>query len=349
MIYYIGNSISTEKNRYASYSVSILDIPHQVTVTDSVYRATTFLYCTAIRMVGGLTGGPVAFLLMKNGPVFTKCMALGIGAAMFGLQLIMPGDLIRRRAATVPRPQPAQSHAPAATSSMLRRTFSTCKQGLGNFRNLVLSDVKTGIYLLTVMVYTIAGFSALFRFQYAALRFGWSWAAASFLASIASGVRLAMVGAILPATSYYLVSRCGVSGFHKDMWMSRFLVALLLLGSFALAVAPTGRTFIAAICLSELSAGHVQATVSLITSMTDETHKGMVFGYVAVFEAIGGIVSGPLLASLFSLGLDWGARWYGLPFMFVGTLQVLVLVILFTTAKNDAKMDTGGGSPIEDA
>ncbi|XWW93465.1 hypothetical protein V2A60_001398 [Cordyceps javanica] len=284
-------------------------------------------------MLGGLTAGPAGFLFMKIGPVFTKCVVLGLGAAMFCLQLVMPADAIKRKQhATATTTSPGGTPAKTRTLSQIA---SVCKRGLGDFRALIAANAKVCLLLSTLVAYTIAAFSGRFRLQYATKRFDWTWDEAGFIPSVASGIKLAMVGAFLPAASHWLLDKRKLSAAGKDLWLSRVLVAVLLLGSLALAVAPTGVSFLGSVCLYELSAGHVPATVSLITSVVDDQHKGVVFGYVAVFEAIGGIISGPFLASLFNVGLDWGTNWYGLPFLFVGILQIPVLMILFATREKE--------------
>lgn len=248
---------------------------------------------------------------------------------MFCLQLSIPADSIKRKRVSSAS-ETAGSDTPTETRP-LRRVYSAWKKGRQGLRNLSFSDFKIFLLLSTLSLYTIAVFSKRFRLQYATKRFGWTWEQAGFIPSIAAAINLAVVGIILPTISYFLVNRYGLSGVRKDVWLTRTLVMILLLGNLAVAAAPTAALFIVSVCLYELSAGHIPAAISLIASTADEKNRGVVFGCAAVFEAIGGMLSGPILASLFNVGLQWGTTWYGLPFLFVGVLQIFSLVVLLTT------------------
>ncbi|KAM3506931.1 hypothetical protein MY11210_007362 [Beauveria gryllotalpidicola] len=45
-------------------------------------------------------------------------------------------------------------------------------------------------------------------------------------------------------------------------------------------------------------------------------------------RATGAILAGPVMASAFRVGLQWGQPWYGLPFLAAGLLQLFTLLIL---------------------
>lgn len=56
----------------------------------------------------------------------------------------------------------------------------------------------------------------------------------------------------------------------------------------------------------------------------------MVYLSVAFMRCIGQLSAGPILAAVFTVGLNWGGAWLGLPFVFAGFLQIIAAAIVFS-------------------
>lgn len=156
---------------------------------------------------------------------------------------------------------------------------------------------------------------------------------AGLLNSAKAASNFAGVAVILPALSHFLLKRNSFSAVRKDMWLLRVSIIAQVIGSALSAVAPTGRSFVAAVSIFELSNGYLPATLSVIATLVDDRHQSLVYVTSSIMQAIGSIVAGPLLAEAFNLGIRWGRAWYGLPFAFAGLLQFVAAVIVFTSRR----------------
>jgi MFS family permease len=76
-------------------------------------------------------------------------------------------------------------------------------------------------------------------------------------------------------------------------------------------------------------AGYNLILRSLLSELVEPQHRGALFNGVAAMETIGVMISSPLLAVSYQVGLRWDGIWLGLPFMVGGVLFTLGLGILF--------------------
>ncbi|KAM3435657.1 hypothetical protein NHJ13734_005464, partial [Beauveria thailandica] len=101
--------------------------------------------------------------------------------------------------------------------------------------------------------------------------------------------------------------------------------------SFLTALAPIGPAFIAAITLYKCNRGYMPSMVSVIVSVAKRAgiaQQTTVYACVSTMSATGAMLAGPVVASAFQVGLQWGQSWYGLPFLAAGLLQLFTLLIL---------------------
>lgn len=154
---------------------------------------------------------------------------------------------------------------------------------------------------------------------------------AGLLASVKAVANFAGVALILPAISQFLLKKGSFSAVRKDMWLLRISIVAQVFGSVLSAVAPTGKAFVAAVSIFELSKGYLPAALSVVATLVDGKHQSLVYVTSSIMQALGSIVAGPLLAEMFNLGLKWGRAWYGLPFAFAGLLQLVAAVIVFAS------------------
>lgn len=84
-----------------------------------------------------------------------------------------------------------------------------------------------------------------------------------------------------------------------------------------------------------MSGSYTPSVISLIASVAgirgaDDEHASMVYLSVAFMRCIGQLSAGPILAAVFTVGLNWGGAWLGLPFVFAGFLQIIAAAIVFS-------------------
>jgi hypothetical protein len=72
-----------------------------------------------------------------------------------------------------------------------------------------------------------------------------------------------------------------------------------------------------------LGSGYNFLVRSLLASVVENDHIGMLYTMISIFETIGVLVAGPLLAMSFRTGMVWGGVWLGLPYFAAGFLFVV--------------------------
>lgn len=100
--------------------------------------------------------------------------------------------------------------------------------------------------------------------------------------------------------------------------MSQASGALSVLGFFVTAVAATPFVYTVGIVLMSLGSAFIVTTRSLATALVQSDQIARLYSAAAVVQSIGALLSGPLFAKLFAVGLR--DRCMGLPFIIAGVL-----------------------------
>lgn len=137
----------------------------------------------------------------------------------------------------------------------------------------------------------------------------------------------------VPVATRFLMKRNTALG--KDIWIARLGILSLIVGCFGVGAAPTGALFVLALSLYRVNICYDPAIMSIIASMAgidgeNEKHSSLVYMCISFMRCVGTVISGPLLAFCFRIGMRLGNEWLGLPFFMATVLQVCVAVILFT-------------------
>ncbi|KAM3441646.1 hypothetical protein MY4824_001424 [Beauveria thailandica] len=294
-------------------------------------RTTLFFYMQAYStFIGFFTGPAVYFIMSRGGPV----AAQGVGVLLLGLMMI-PGFAMPRKLPNTP----LVTTSPFSSSTTTTTTIATIKaravdvlaSAASTLRLVFGYNLPLTLLLGGVVFTTLGAYETTFRLQYATKRFGWTWAEAGLLSSVVSVANLATLVVVLPALSWLMLRRDGVSALQKDLWLARGSGCVQVLGSFLTALAPTGPAFVAAIALYECNRGYMPSMVSVIVSVAERAgiaQQTTVYACVSTMSATGAMLAGPVVASAFRVGLQWGQSWYGLPFLAAGLLQLFTLLIL---------------------
>ncbi|KAJ2965840.1 hypothetical protein NQ176_g10426 [Zarea fungicola] len=68
---------------------------------------------------------------------------------------------------------------------------------------------------------------------------------------------------------------------------------------------------------------------SLLITTARDSGTGVLFATLQVVLSLGIVVSGPLIAATFRLGLHWGRAWLGLPLLVSGAIVAPTAIVLF--------------------
>lgn len=103
-----------------------------------------------------------------------------------------------------------------------------------------------------------------------------------------------------------------VPAITQDIWVARTCVIILVIAYCMAGLADNLVMFIIAVVLSAVNFCLNPALRSLLLTMASSCGAGAVLSAVEVLNAIAAVVSGPVMAAGFRLGMDWGGRWLGL-------------------------------------
>ncbi|KAI1827491.1 major facilitator superfamily domain-containing protein [Xylaria intraflava] len=107
---------------------------------------------------------------------------------------------------------------------------------------------------------------------------------------------------------------------YRDLSLARWSYAILFFGAITLGLSMTLGSFVFGLILMALGSGFGSLAKSLMSIYVDPAHRSRLFSLVGMVELIGSIFSLPMLAGLFTLGLEMHGVWIGLPYLGLAAL-----------------------------
>lgn len=152
---------------------------------------------------------------------------------------------------------------------------------------------------------------------------------------------------LLPALTSGLPSRFQqLSTFAKDKTFAQASLVVLAVGTFCLGFAPVVAIAIVGIVVLALGTGQDSLTRSMATDMVNVGDLSTIYSAITMLRAIGGSISGPIYASLYTVALQRkGEAWLGLPYLVAGVLFVVAIGLLMVV--RDPEKKTGDSSEEE--
>ncbi|KAB5551178.1 putative MFS transporter [Coniochaeta sp. 2T2.1] len=277
-------------------------------------RSITFSYLSAAVVGGELIASPLVYFLMEVD--IWLCIYIGLSCLVLGtgLTFLLPETLPRQQ---LSRPPPEDTASPP-----WHDTVRSELANLGQAVSWVLwRDWRVALLLCTLFVTTLGRFAHEILLQYVTKRYGWSWAQASLLLSIRAFFTLALFTVLIPSASYVLVRRWSNSAPGTNLWLARASVMLLTVGALTIGLSTTSIVTMIGLGIFALGSGYNFLVRSLLASVVENDHIGMLYTVIGICETVGILVAGPLLAASFRTGMDWGGDiWLGLPYLAAGSL-----------------------------
>lgn len=132
----------------------------------------------------------------------------------------------------------------------------------------------------------------------------------------------------MPFATQVLLARLGLSPLHKDLWLARAGIVTLVVGAFGIGLASSSPLLVIGLMIYSLGYGYGPAVRGVVVTMAEGRQTGLLFTSMSLLECLGLLVSGPLLAATFKLGMGWGGVWIGLPFITAGLCLLCAAVIV---------------------
>ncbi|PYI01240.1 adenylate cyclase [Aspergillus sclerotiicarbonarius CBS 121057] len=277
-------------------------------IFDDEEQTTAFLYVSATALLSEILATPLGTLLMTKN-VWLPYLLSTLGTAGGGLLLLflpetLPGPPFEREADK----GNIQDRVRAGVDELRKSTDVIQRHRSVQLFLFVFFAASLGRQVMKVLL------------LFAANRFHWTIAQASFLISVRGFTNLLLLVVILPILSRWLLRRWGMTPLSKDTGLALTSSACLGVGCLLIAVSihPAGAvTGLVVFALG--SAMHLLAR-RIITSLVDAHHLGTLYTAIAVMQGIGVVVAGPTMAMAYGWGLAQGGVWTGAPFLLVGGL-----------------------------
>ncbi|PGH19271.1 hypothetical protein AJ80_04138 [Polytolypa hystricis UAMH7299] len=185
------------------------------------------------------------------------------------------------------------------------------------------------ILLSSFVVYRLSRGTYWFLVQYISNRYGWTIADANLLVSLKSILTVALFVAILPGISWVLVSRLHYHIREKDLILAKASIIFLLAGTLTMGIAPSIVFMIIGLVVQTLGIGFVFLTRSLATTMVSRDQTARLYTFIEILQGLGLIIASPLMTSFFTVGLEAGGFWVGLPWIIAAVLFGITAALLW--------------------
>lgn len=192
-------------------------------------------------------------------------------------------------------------------------------------------DPRVCLMIVILFVSVMSRQSTNILLQYASKKFNWSIARvstsqvinnipliamqASLLISLRGIFSLVNYLAIMPALSFLAGRYFNLHGKYRDWRLSQGSGLLSIIGFAAMGFAPVPVLLICGLVILSLGSSFLITTRSLVTALVPPDYVGTLYSAIAVSQALGTFIAGPLFAYLFRLGMHLGDAWMGLPFL----------------------------------
>jgi hypothetical protein len=186
------------------------------------------------------------------------------------------------------------------------------------------------VALITFFFNAVVISSVALILQYVSVRYNWTISEAGFLLSLRAGISIILFTVVLPLLTRLLLMHGQFSGLNKDLLLAKGSIILLAVGYIALALAPSASSAMCGVILTALGTGFPSLMRSLVTSIIEPQRVVQLYALITMFEMLGYLVSGPVLAALFKIGLALAGWGVGLPFLVSGGLMAVGAVLVFT-------------------
>lgn len=288
---------------------------------------------------------------MQHGEWFTAYCGLFLTA----LSLITPWLFPETRDFNRDAESEAEDTVVERSNGFWSETISAFRSTFKTVYTYCWTDKTLGLLICTNMVTVLGNFVVRgVLLQYLSKKFDYSWAEvshhllqnnhniqqlltppqqANLLTTLKTVSQVVALTVIFPILNEMILKR-GISPIRKDLILARIGTFSSVLGFFGIALAYSSPGLILSFIVYGLNQAADPAIRSLLVVIaaqhkTRDSGSGSLFAVVNLFENLGLVLTGPLLAITFRWGLSLGGVWLGLPLMLSGVLMIVVLAVLF--------------------
>lgn len=305
-------------------------------------RTGVFLYLTASTLVAELLAPIMAAALMKKGNWLPLLLSLSIIAMAVIMGALFPETLHLR---DLPDPleeedtEPIELQPPPKSSG---NRFQAQLVHLCDAVRFVRRDYTLALVVFTFLANRLGRQSLSLLIRYASQRYGWSIRQASYLLSVRAGANLVALVLIVPFVDLLLIKKLEMTAYKADLIIARGSIVLTTISFLIMGISATPFLLVLGLIVYNLGTGYTAAMRSVSIAIAGGRASpdiGRLMAVIAIMEGFGAMLSGPLLNTCFQWGMRLGRAFLGLPFVFSGSIFVLVSVVTFMISIREARWD----------
>jgi hypothetical protein len=307
-------------------------------------RTSIFLYLMASVLIAELIAPILAARMMEHGDWLPLLLALAIQQVGVFIGILFPETLHLR---DMPEPADGDMQQGQMELRSMDKTQSTkfrWRDQIGHFRDALTflrRDATVALVILTFFVNRIGRQALSMLIRYASKRYHWKIQKAAYLLSFRAATNLVSMTVFVPIVNLILLRVVKIPAHFADLWIAKGSI-ILLTGSFLImGVATHPALLIIGLLVYNLGTGYNAAMRSIsIHAIGGQSSPdvGRLFAVIAIFEALGSMIAGPLLAEVFEWGIRTGEPWIGVPYLLSAAIFGVVTAMTWFISVKDEKL-----------
>jgi len=293
-------------------------------VTTEEQRTSLFIVLGSFTYLAELLATPVAVTLMHRNPWYPLLLADVIMVTLIAVTFALPeSNRAYRRLEPISDNDEGSENVPLPIiTTYLHRGWEAAQ--------LIFSTGTSAAIFFTLLVTACQRATNDFILIYASKKFDWAIADATSLIQLRGAISLLLLLLILPAAAHIITKYFSFSAQNRDVLLSRGSTLLLATGYIVFGIASQPAFAMLGVGTAALGSGINGLCKSIAVSLFDSGSTAMTLSAVAMQQTIGSMITGPLFSALYSIGLDLGKDWIGLPFVFLGVSFLFCCLGLFS-------------------
>ncbi|CAI7649697.1 unnamed protein product [Penicillium viridicatum] len=281
-------------------------------------RATALFRLQSCVQIAEILATPLSAYLMTFGPMVPYTLSIGIIILGSIPALFLPETLKHPKQKRVnqdasEQDSESEQSQPPRKQTVLQEVTRQAREFAQSTR-FIWTDTNICLMVFVMFVTVMTRQSTNLLLQYVSKKFDWSISRASLLISLRGIFSLVTYLVIMPILSLLATKHLNLRGKRSDHFMSKGSGVLSIIGFAIISIAPTPAILIGGQVILSIGSAFIITTRSLATSLVQIDHAGTLYSAIAIAQSVGTLISGPLFANLFRLGMHLGSVWMGLPF-----------------------------------
>ena len=327
-------------------------------------RASTFFRLSSANYLCFLIGPPLAAWLMAKNPWLPFTLGVCLQAIAIPVTLAMPETLGARKVDKNGSVESdidsdpldlSEKDRPATPRTLHlnqpRRIFAAMRKAIASLATasaFLLSTWRIPFFLSIYPFRMLMSALDSLLLQYISKRYDWPFSAATNIYSVLAGASMLVLLFLLPWLSSFLQKKRGYTTSRKDVLLTRLGLTAFAAGLLVTGVAPSIGVLITGLVIGALGSGVGSAMRALLTSWVKPNEVARLYSALSIVETAGMTAGGPICAGLFSAGMNWAKgggtqMWLGLPWMVVGAMSCIIVVLVWVVRFGDRKDDMEDG------